>query len=169
MRKLLLLLMCVVLVAGCNIHRNSRAKYNGAPGTSKHNKQLKYIPEEFRNLYLGMPLEEAKKARPEMSVVAGVMSFRQEYVEEINKGDIQQVVYYFDSEGEQILYEFIIDYKTESSRNIDADKLLGEPNFANEKEWLYNSGEGFKIHAWTFKKKLVIVGKIVGTEWADEE
>ena len=72
--------------------------------------------------------------------------------------------YYFDNEGSFPLYELIIEYESTAARDAEADRLFGSPNF-EETEWQYDSKEGFLIHAWKFKNKLVIAGKIAGTEW----
>lgn len=129
--------------------------------------QHKYIPSAFHNVRFDMPMDKALKARPAMKKIEEV-DFRTVFLEEIGKDGIKQVVYYFGTEGSQPLYEMIFIYFDEDERDEAAENLLGTPNYENGKEWMYDSGEGFRIHAWKFKTKLIVAGKIKGTEWEEE-
>jgi hypothetical protein len=158
MRNLLFLLILVGMTTSCGIFKKA-AK---TPAYVK-----KYFPTELQMLEFGMPLAEAVELRPGMQVTDNQgMDFRLVYLENMSGGDIESIGYYFDNEGEKPLYEFIINYKSEATRDQVASKLFGTPNY-EETEWQYDSGEGFIVHAWTFKNKLVIVGILPNTEWAE--
>jgi hypothetical protein len=125
----------------------------------------KYLPEGFRQLYFGITEEKALELRPRAQHIADeTFDFRKIYTEPIENEGIKFAVYYFDNEGEKPLYETIFEFYSPEARDEVAQKLLGTPNH-EEGEWMYYGGEGFMIHAWTFKNKLIIVGKLPGTEW----
>lgn len=155
--SIIFLLLALTAITGCKGSRSIASK--------KY--QARYIPAELsKSLYLGMPKADALKARPGMELTREE-SFRTVYLEEFTGSDISSVGYYFDTNEEGTLYEFIINYKTKARRDEVAKLLLGTPNYEDSQEWLYDSKEGFDIQAWTFQNKLVIVGKIAGTEWED--
>ncbi len=134
--------------------------------SGEHTTQHKYIPKSLHSLYLGMPKADAIKARPNMKL-AKEESFRTAYLEEINDGTFESIVYYFDSDAPNVLYEIIIIYKDETVRDNVANTLFGEPNSENREQWYFKSKENFRIHCWKYKNKLIIVGKIYGTEWEE--
>lgn len=126
----------------------------------------KYLPDEFRNVYFGMPLEEFEKLKKGTDLEqSDLMSFRISITEKKPEKAIKEVTYYFDNENEKPLYELIIEYKDATERDKVARELLGQPN--SGEEWAFDTGEGFLIKAWKFDKKLVVVGELPGTEWND--
>ena len=139
-------------------------------GTTKkanniHAKQLGYLPSEFHNTYLGMPLAAFKKSR--VTAKPGkTEEFRSVFIEEFDKGDIKSVAYYFGTKEEMPLYEYVIDYHLKEKRDAFVASNLGKPN--SGEEWSFDSNEGFKIKAWLFQNKLVVAGIIKDTEWYDE-
>ncbi len=133
-----------------------------------HKIQKKYIPAELKKVYLGMSMADFKKARPNVVFEEdNIMNFRVVGAETFENGDITLINYYFDAEGEFPLYEIIISYKDAETRNAVVEKLYGEPNF--EKEWRFDSEEDFEIMVWNFAKKIVIAGRIAGTEWDNKK
>lgn len=138
------------------------------PGKKSHAIQKQYLPDDFKKLYFGMPLKKFKKVtKNKVSKEPGLMSFRIEFVETKPKNpSIKEVTYYFDVEGKMPLYELIIEYNSEKQRDNVAGPLLGKPNYGDE--WVFDSGEGFDIRAWTFKSKLIIIGVLPGSEWEGE-
>ena len=137
-------------------------------GTSKKltKAHQKYLPVEVRDLYFGMAQQEALSKHPQAEF-AQDENFRKVYIEQVNSDDLEFIVYYFDVEPTQILYEFILNYKNEQARDKVAADLLGKPNYKNT-EWLFETEEGFLINAWKFKNRLVLAAKIAGTEWENE-
>ena len=154
---LLCSLLLLLALAGCSVPENLRG----------HEKQLKYLPDEWHNIYFGMPLEEAVANRPDMEQVEQ-NDFRRVYLEPIHRYRIEEAYYYFDKEGEQPLYELILEFDSPFVRDDVAVELFGKPNYNDKTEWRYPSGEGFDIRAWTVQRKLVIVGMLPNTEWAEE-
>ena len=162
MKKILSIALLAVIVTGCGVFNRSAT----TPGSTRP--QLKFIPAEFHDLHLGMSLRDALKARPGLQFVEQDYDFRKVYIEEIGRDGIKTAVYYFDDDGDQPLYEIMMIYPSAEERDAVAFKLMGEPNF-EDSEWMHDSQEGFRIHAWTFKEKFIIVGKIEGTEWEEEK
>lgn len=93
-------------------------------------------------------------------------SFRDIYVESFESSDITDVVYYFDKDNHQPLYEIILIYKDEATRDAAAKQLLGKPNVKGS-EWLKTHKKRKDVRAWTFKTKLVITYLVDDTEWAE--
>jgi hypothetical protein len=129
----------------------------------------RYLPAEVQDLYFGMPLDAFLQQKKHLSQTPQDMSFRIVLNEGSppKGGGLSNLVYYFDAEGDQPLYELILQYPDEVSRDAVAAKLLGSPNY-QDSEWRYDSGEGYTLWAWTFNTKLVMVAILPGTEWADE-
>ncbi|MCR9170969.1 MAG: hypothetical protein NXI10_00640 [bacterium] len=89
-------------------------------------------------------------------------SFRWVYLESIEDEKMTDIVYYFDKDGDQPLYEMIFIYKDTVARNEAADKLLGAPN--DGEEWRIVQ-EPYTLTAWKYKNKLVMAALIPNTEW----
>jgi len=128
----------------------------------------RFFPPEVQNLYFGMPINEFLGVRKNLSRVAEQDAFRDILVEEYQGEQAEQGVYYFDTDGDMPLYEIILEYPTEKDRDRVASEYLGAPNY-QDAEWRHESGEGYTIWAWTFKKKLIIAAILPDTEWADEK
>ncbi len=115
-------------------------------------------------VYFGMPLEEfLAKHGDDAERQPGETSFRAVYMQELSDQEIESVVYYFDEDGNKPMYEMILNYKSESARDRAAVKLFGLPNTESD-EWEFTEYDPV-IQAWKFKKKLVIIALIPGTEW----
>ena len=124
--------------------------------------------EQLYPLYLGMPMTEfdaVKKDKAQPINQDSIMDFRIEkkeiYVDEI----VESVIYYFDAENNNTLYEFIIYFhKDFDLKNYVRDRY-GITKAYDQKS--FDSGEDFTILIWYFKNTLVIAGKIAGTEWEE--
>ena len=145
-----------LFIAGCGPSKKAQS-------TSK--KGHPFLPEVVSNLDFGMSMEEVKALRPNIRDAEGKYDFRKEYLEEVYDNGIEYIGYYFNKAESWPLYEIIIGYDSEDLMKAKAFQLLGEKNHEKGEEWMLDSGRGYQIHAWTFQKKLVIVGKIGGTEW----
>ncbi|MDX2359694.1 MAG: hypothetical protein QNK23_02730 [Crocinitomicaceae bacterium] len=75
-------------------------------------------------------------------------------------------IYYFGPKGEEPLYEIIFMYISESDRDADAQRLLGDKN--TEQGWSLEH-EPYNVKAWTYESKLIIAARIPDTEWYEEE
>ena len=117
-------------------------------------------------VYLGMPMNDFVELRGVTVSDFKDDTFRKIYVDKATSEDITDIVYYFDADGDQPLYEMIFVYKDESTRDAEAKRLLGEPN--NGEEWKLER-EPYDVLAWKYKAKLILVSLIPDTEWADEQ
>ncbi|MBN4072774.1 hypothetical protein JYT74_01910 [Crocinitomix catalasitica] len=116
----------------------------------------------------GMSLAEFSTAKDTAKMVVDHgQSFRTAFTETSDNENIEAFVYYFDNDGDKILYEIIIVYKSESERQLQAEALFGNPNY-DSKEWRLSRKDSFNVWAWPFKNKLVVVAMLPGTEWSDE-
>ncbi len=135
--------------------------------------QTTILPEYVKNLYLGMPLKEFKEINEEKSslIEENLMSFRYEFDETVNDENLESIVYYFDTDiPAQPLYEMIFIYKPDFDVKAYADSMYGKPTVLFHlpyDEWCWDSQEGFKILAWTFENKLVIIAAMKKTEWGE--
>ncbi len=91
-------------------------------------------------------------------------SFRWVYLETVDDENMTDIVYYFDKDGDQPLYEMIFIYKDTIALNEAADQLLGPPN--DGKEWRI-AKDPYALTAWKYKTKLVMAALIPETEWAE--
>lgn len=161
MRKLWMFGLLTLILTSCINTRNNNNNVDVVD---------RYLPKIVENLKFGMSLEEATTAREKMAPINYVrdeFSFRKEFIEEFDDPSVERIIYYFDAEGNQPLYETIITYKTIEARDADAKLLLGPVNYEG-KEWRLKSKDDIEIQAWNFDRKLVIVGVLAGTEWSEE-
>ncbi len=114
-----------------------------------------------------MPQADFLKIHKKDIEISDVIDFRNQITETFTDGDIEAVTYYFDKDGNQPLYEYIIEYKDGIDVKEIAKSKLGNPNY-EEKEWLFDSEKGYKVRAWTFKQKIVLAANLKGTEWETE-
>lgn len=137
---------------------------------TNNNRPNRYLPELLGDIVFKMPLSEVQAIRTNLAPVeylTDAFSFRKEFVEEINQEGIKKVIYYFDTDEPQVFYEVIIVFDSEEKRDAEATRLLGQENFQNNTEWMIESRQNFKVHAWKFEKKLVVAALLPGTEWGE--
>ena len=157
MKKLYLInvLLFSLILTACRTTQNQ---------SSEHSTQAKYLPDQFSKLYLGMTLKDFCKVKDvNKMTISTISSFRTEYEEQINDKTYKSVVYYLDNDNNHPLYELIIEYQSSFDLANYISTKYGNPNSGSN--WIFDSGEGFKIKIWTFDYKLVITGVIKGTEW----
>lgn len=134
--------------------------------SKKESKKL--LPKPLaKKVWFGMSYDDLNKSGRKLEAFPESVNFRREYLEKIGENGIEQVVYYFTTGGEPKLYEVIIQYYDPKTRDEAAKKIFGEPNYKGT-EWRRYS-KSFKVMAWTFKNKLVVVGVLPGCEWEGEE
>lgn len=98
-----------------------------------------------------------------------VIGFRDEIVEKVGKNNLEQITYYFDKDGDKLLYEIIIEFSDEPTRQAAAEKLLGAPNHPEMADhWIAGVSNNVVNIAWAFNNKLVIAANLPGTEWTDD-
>jgi hypothetical protein len=164
MKYLVMAASVVLVLAGCGKSTQSNKNKNS------HAEQQKYLPEGFKDLWLGMSFEELAELRPGIKEVNSGFDFRRTYVDNPSIDGVFSVVYYVNNEGPEICYEIMIEYVSSLRRDQVAETTFGEPNY-KEIEWLFDSGEKFKINCWLYQNKVILAGLIEGTEWdpADNE
>lgn len=125
------------------------------------------LPENLRTkVYFNMPRTTFLQAFPAVEELSQRVSFRRVYRDTVTTAPLDYVVYYFDKDGHEPLYEVILAFTDTTARNAVAQQLLGPPNY-KENEWYVPRDSAFDYSAWTFQNKLVIIGRIEGTEWAE--
>lgn len=133
-----------------------------------HAGQAKYLPRQVSNLHLGMPFREFKTIRnvpptEENAENNDLFDFRTELTESLQDNEVKAVTYYFAKDGDEPLYEIILEYHGGFDVRGYAVSRFGAPNYKDE--WRFDSGEGFGIMLWVFNNKLIIAGAIKGTAW----
>ena len=162
MKKMILLMMILLLLTSCSVFKT-------AP---KERFQTQLLPDIVKNLYLGMPMDKFEDIKDKKKMEERIdLSFRYEYVEQIEDANFQSITYYFDANiSSHPLYEMIFIFNDDVEAQSYVRNLYGDPTIMHHlpfDEWCWKSGEGFQIVAWTFENKLVIVATIKNTEWAD--
>jgi hypothetical protein len=161
MKKILILGFMFLSLAAC------RSKKEITNNTERINR---YFPELLGDLVFNLSLDEVIAKRPNLAPVNYVndaFSFRKEFVEEINEAGIKKLVYYFDANEQKPFYELIIIYENNKIRDKEALRLLGQPNFENNTEWIIGSRQDYKIMAWKYENNLVLAAQLKGTEWGE--
>ena len=126
----------------------------------------KHYPEQLsKKVDFDMPLSDFNDLKGTSASDMKDESFRYVYVEEISDSELANIVYYFDKDGDQPLYEMIFVYKDTNTLNTAADKLLGDPNYGEE--WRLEK-KPYVLTAWKYKTKLVLAALIPNTEWAEK-
>lgn len=133
-------------------------------------KLKKLLPKEINKLEFGMSLDSFVKTRPNAVQQDQNMAFRDVYMEEVKSDNITSIVYYFDMDlPGKPLYEIIVNYKNEAVMELQANLLLGEPNYGGKdgmsKEWKFDIKMEFPVHCWVFKNKVIYAMPLLGTEW----
>lgn len=125
-----------------------------------------YVPQQVKDTYFGLSRTDFLKMRTSNVEVSDIVDFRTEITETFSKGDVKNITYYFDKDGNQPLYEYIVEYNDNINVKEIANAKFGTPN--SEGEWLMDSKEGYQIKAWTFNQKIVIAAAMNQTEWKGE-
>lgn len=153
MKRLLLLLLCLPLLV---TQVDAQAQKNWKKG---------YFPKGVRKLKLGMPYAKLIKKHPAAKKTSDGMDFRTVLVEELNKSEIQSLIYYVDNDGKKPFYELIVQYQAGIDVPEIARDMYGPPN--QDDEWYFEHRKGPDVNIWVFKQKLVIAAILPDTEWAE--
>jgi hypothetical protein len=122
------------------------------------------VPAKLAKYEFGMTLNKFKKRNKKAVIdTPGSFDFRIIAEDRSAGGEFESVVYYFDAENDEPLYEMIIQYKTLEAMEAYVNTTLKEPN--NGKEWKWTTKEGYVFKAWKFGKKLVLALGLPSTEW----
>jgi hypothetical protein len=114
--------------------------------------QEAYLPNEVKDLYLGMSVEELNKRHP-----AAVLSTSKNWKENFSSGDIEEITYQteFDS---PVVYEFVIKYRSEQKAISVARQLYEKSKTATKNtKWYIKLKDGLTLNCWIFESKLCIM------------
>ena len=119
--------------------------------------QKKYIPAEVQGLYIKMPVEELRKARPKAVMPSDQFSL--DIKEQINSASVKEITCQF-APGDSMVYEFIIEYKTTAKALAIAKQLYKAPNFVNDRfpvRWKFKIDDGLTLVIWVWQNKICIM------------
>ncbi|MEM9327304.1 MAG: hypothetical protein AAGA85_16675 [Bacteroidota bacterium] len=145
-------LLCLVI--GCAV----------VPQSAMH--QQKYFPEGLSEVYLGMTYEFMNKTREatqlepvEWSADSTLLAYQEVHSDKA----FDRVIYFFDAEGDQLLFEMAVEYPDGINPEEVAAKLYGGPN-ADEGEWYFEDEEyGDRLSMWINGQQLVISNRSIRT------
>lgn len=163
--SLLYALFALLLLAAVPLHAQFGNDYS-----KKDSKKL--LPKALKGTWFGMPRAEFVDRSGPSHLVSKEDGFRFIYEEahqSENKGNegLKTATYYFDGDGNEVLYEVILDFESHLTRDAMAFELFGAPN-AGEDEWWFPSAYAFPLRIWLHENKLVIAAVLPGTPWEGE-
>ena len=92
--------------------------------------------------------------------------FRIVYTQKVDRRNVKDIIYYFDADGDQPLYEVIVSYNDEETPRVIAERRFGAPNYKQE-EWRFRYKD-HDIWCWVYNNKIVIAAKVPDTEWYED-
>ena len=116
--------------------------------------QEPFLPNQIKDLYLGMSVEELNKRHP-----AAVLSDNgsKNWIEKFSTGDIEEIMYQTEFES-PVVYEFIIKYRTEQNAITVARYLYEKSKTATKKtRWNIKLQDGLPIECWIADTKVCIM------------
>lgn len=118
--------------------------------------QSRYFPVEYANIYLGIPLAEAKIIRPAMNQTDGSDSLHLQFSEYIGRNEIESTLYFFNKTlTSQPLERMVIEFETVEETQKLIRWRYGKPN-NEEGQWTFDSKEGFMMDISTNGKTITI-------------
>jgi hypothetical protein len=144
-----------------SLHAQSASEY-----TKKDSKKL--LPKALKGTWFGMARTDYAERGGSTMLVAKEAGFRYTYQEVHNDKDgLKTATLYFDGDGDEVLYEVILEYENELARDAAVFALFGSPN-TGEREWWFPTDHAFPVRVWLHEKKLVIAAVLPGTAWEGE-
>lgn len=121
--------------------------------------------EALEGTQLGLTMSDFQAARPKLKPDAG--AFRTEFEQVFNRDGLVSATFYFDNEGDKPLYEIIVKFADQATREAVIDGDIGPANYPGKDDhWvIYNGGEGSTVLAWTFGASFVLAGNLAKSEW----
>ena len=121
--------------------------------------------EALEGATLGMTMADFRETRPQLKPDDG--GFRTDFQQNYNKDGLESVIFYFDNDGEKPLYEIIVKFDNQATREAVINADLGEPNYpAKADHWvIYNGGPGNTVLAWAFGGSFVLAADVAKSEW----
>lgn len=123
-----------------------------------------YLPAGLQGLRMNMPLSEFLETEHGRHGVQEDSGFRQTVTTAYAGTEFSAVRFYFDSEGSQPLYEFIVEFPEGFDLSAYVEERYGEPT--HQGEWRFRDQDDYYIMIWTvsFANRLIIAANIDGTE-----
>lgn len=101
-------------------------------------------------------------SRPDTSTT----NFRHEVVEKVGKDGLSSLTYYFDADGDRMLYEIIVEFADEAVRTEASEKMFGPANYPDRPDhWIAGAQDNIVSLIWAFNNKIVIAANLPGSEW----
>ncbi|MCC6459130.1 MAG: hypothetical protein IT260_01590 [Saprospiraceae bacterium] len=117
-------------------------------------------------LSIGTSQADFLQQKPDLVQPDGSMGFRNEIVEKIEQDGLQSVTYYFDNDGNQPLYELILEFSSPELRSAVIEKLFGPANHPEAPDhWILGVQDEVVSLGWMFASKFVLAANLPGTEW----
>ena len=117
-------------------------------------------------LSIGTTQADFLQQKPDLGQPDGAMGFRNEIVETIEQDGLQSVTYYFDNDGNQPLYELILEFSSPELRSAVIEKLFGPANHPEAPDhWILGVQDEVVSLGWMFASKFVLAANLPGTEW----
>lgn len=148
MKPLKSFFICVFIILALIIFNACKAP----SGSVNHGEQLKYLPKEVSNLYLGMKLDEFKKKKELSRIDLDEGTYVTYAIEKYSGDNIIGIQYQFD--GDKLLYEFVIEYGPETDIKKEFTAKFGVPN--DGEEWKFDNKTGFNLKIWVYQNRLCI-------------
>lgn len=130
-------------------------------------KAIETLGETLGTVSLGMSEADffkVKSTLPRPDTTA--MGFRDEVVETIGKNGLSNITYYFDADGDRMLYEFIVGFSDGTVRAEAAETMFGPSNYPGRPDyWIAGAQDNIVSLIWAFDSKIVIAANLPGTEW----
>jgi hypothetical protein len=121
------------------------------------------VPKSMKKYKFGMSHEAFTQKNKNLQNKS-YFSFRYEYHIESPSREVKMLTLYFDTQGEQPLYELIIEYHDPAVRDAFIERNYGKPN--DGRQWAWKLPDGLTAKAWTFMDNLIITVLYPGTEHA---
>jgi hypothetical protein len=98
------------------------------------------------------------------------LSFRDEYVYEVNQNGLKNITFYFDKDNHAPLYELILEFEDADTLAALCEIDLGASNHPRlEDHWIMNlSSEGIAFIMWRFENKIIMAANLPDTELAGD-
>ena len=125
-----------------------------APAASAETTQLTYLPPQVSHARLGMSPKDLTALNLE-GLKTEVSSAELTYMRQTLPRDpfFESIIYQFSREH---LYEIILVGRRDGDAEYVAEFFLKDPPNAPENRWLRDSGEGFDMVFWTYKRNFII-------------
>lgn len=133
---------------------------------STADKAIQALGQSMQSLSLGSGMADFYGIKNSLPRPDSTMGFRYEVVETVGKDGLKGITFYFDADGDKMLYEFIVEFADEAVRVEACDKMFGPANYPDRPDhWIVGAQDNIVSLVWAFDNKIVIAANLPGTEW----